>query len=250
MNEQALRTLMNKVATGGCGVDDAVAELRTLPFEEVDGFARLDHHRALRCGVPEAVYCAGKTPDQVASILQCLAGRADRALGTRATPDHFTAARLAVPSLHYDPAARCIWFDRSPAGLRDGVQIITAGTSDISVAAEARITLRLLGYEATMINDVGVAGIHRLLDQLPLIRRARVLIVVAGMEGALPSVVAGLVAAPLIAVPTSVGYGANFGGLSALLGMLNGCASGVGVVNIDNGFGAACLAASILNLAA
>jgi len=249
MNEQAIRQLLEDVAASRCGVDNAVARLRTLPFENVEGFARLDHHRELRRGIPEAIYCAGKTPEQVASIFERLAAGTGRALGTRATIEQFAAARLLVPALQHDPVSRCIWLEQeAPTALRDGVQIITAGTSDIPVAAEASLTLRLLGYSAPAINDIGVAGIHRLFDQLAVLRRARVLIVIAGMEGALPSAVAGLVAAPVLAVPTSVGYGASFGGLAALLAMLTGCAPGVGVVNIDNGFGAACLAASILNI--
>jgi hypothetical protein len=248
MNEQSVRQLLSDVAASQCTVDDAVSRLRTLPFETVDGFATLDHHRALRRGIPEAIYCAGKTPEQVAAIFRCLNDRVDRALGTRATAEHFAAARVLVPALQYDPMARCIWLEKDGlAELHEGIQIVTAGTSDIPIAAETSLTLKLLGYAAPIINDVGVAGIHRLLHHLPALRQARVLIVIAGMEGALPSAVAGLVASPVIAVPTSIGYGASFGGLAALLGMLSGCAPGVGVVNIDNGFGAACLAASILN---
>jgi NCAIR mutase (PurE)-related protein len=247
MDEAAIRQLLAQVADASCSVEQGVAALRTLPFESVDGFAKLDHHRGFRRGVPEAVYCAGKTPDQVAAIFDRMCLKHARVLGTRATQEHALAAQGIRPELHYDPLARCIWFDRTPTESRmDGALIVTAGTSDIGVAAEAAITLHLLGLNAPQIHDVGVAGIHRLLAQLPVLRQAQVLIVIAGMEGALPSAVAGLVPAPVIAVPTSVGYGASFGGLAALLGMLSGCAPGVGVVNIDNGFGAACLAASML----
>jgi NCAIR mutase (PurE)-related protein len=248
MDEHSIHQLLSRVAAAECTVEQGVAALRTLPFESVDGFAKVDHHRGFRRGVPEAIYCAGKTPTQVAEIFACMCRQHDRVLGTRATDEHFSAAHLLVPELKYDSMGRCIWLDRSPqTSRREGVLIVTAGTSDIPVAAETAITLDLLGLASPQIHDVGVAGIHRLLAQLPALRAARVLIVIAGMEGALPSAVAGLVAAPIIAVPTSVGYGASFGGLAAMLGMLSGCAPGVGVVNIDNGFGAACLAASIFN---
>jgi NCAIR mutase (PurE)-related protein len=250
MNESAIRNLLKEIASGQRKIEEGVDALRTLPFEAVDGFAKVDHHRGFRRGVPEAIYCAGKTAEQVGAIFCCMAGRAEKVLGTRATAQHFEAARALVPDLQYDPIGRCIWIDRTAdAQLVPGVLIVTAGTSDIPVAAETAITLQLLGLESPQVHDVGVAGIHRLLAQLPALRAAKVLIVIAGMEGALPSAVAGLAPAPIIAVPTSVGYGASFGGLAALLGMLSGCAPGVGVVNIDNGFGAACLAASILSAA-
>jgi NCAIR mutase (PurE)-related protein len=229
-------------------VEDALRSLRILPFEEVDGFAKIDHHRALRRGVPEVIYCAGKTPEQVGQIAERMAARSAQLLGTRATPEHFAAASQAVAGLQYDPGARCLWLDREPDRPRKtGIAIIAAGTSDLPVADEATRTLDLLGFSVDRIIDVGVAGVHRLLAHQNRLREARVLIVVAGMEGALPSVVAGLVAAPVIAVPTSVGYGASFGGLAALLGMLNSCSPGIAVVNIDNGFGAACHAAAIMN---
>jgi NCAIR mutase (PurE)-related protein len=248
MNECAIRQLLSEIASARCSVEEGVSALRTLPFESVDGFAKVDHHRTFRRGVPEAIYCAGKTPAQVAAIFQCMAGKAERVLGTRASDAHFAATRLLVPDVIYDPMARCICLDRTAAQTRrEGALIVTAGTSDMPVAAEAAVTLEMLGLAAPQIHDVGVAGVHRLLAQLPAIRAARVVIVIAGMEGALPSVVAGLISAPVIAVPTSVGYGASFGGIAALLGMLSGCAPGIGVVNIDNGFGAACLATSILN---
>ncbi len=248
MDESAVRQLLEEVASARCSIDQGVAALRTLPFEAVDGFAKVDHHRAFRRGIPEAIYCAGKTPEQVAAIFECMAAKTDRVLGTRADQEQFTATQRLVPDCKYHPVARCIFLERAlVATLREGALIMTAGTSDIPVAAEAAVTLEMIGFSAPQIHDVGVAGIHRLLAQLPMLRRARAVIVIAGMEGALPSVVAGLISAPVIAVPTSVGYGAGFGGVAALLGMLSGCAPGVGVVNIDNGFGAACLAASILN---
>jgi len=250
LNEQSIRSLLASVAKNERSVDDAVGALRALPFEEIDGFAQIDHHRGLRRGVPEVIYCAGKTPEQVAQIAQCMAGRSTQVLGTRATPEHFAAAAQLLPGLKYDASARCLWLDREADRPRTaGIAIIAAGTSDLPVADEATRTLDLLGFSVDRIIDVGVAGLHRLLAQQHRLRAARVLIVVAGMEGALPSVVAGLVASPVIAVPTSVGYGANFGGLSALLGMLNSCSPGIAVVNIDNGFGAACHAAAILNCA-
>ena len=245
LDEQTIRALLQRVASGQQTVDEAVENLRTLPYEDL-GFAKLDHHRELRRGFPETVFCQGKTPDQVAEIVQRLAANGPRVLGTRASNEHYQAARLRTPQLEYDETARVIWLDREPDRARKpGIVIVAAGTSDLPVAEEAAITLDLLGHSAGRIYDVGVAGLHRLLNHLPSLRSANVVICCAGMEGALPSVVAGLIAAPLIAVPTSVGYGASFGGLAALLGMLNTCSPGVGVVNIDNGYGAAHLAAAI-----
>nr|WP_290669520.1 nickel pincer cofactor biosynthesis protein LarB [Ardenticatena sp.] len=245
MHEQELRRLLQHVADRTIAVDEAVEALRTLPFETLD-FATLDHHRALRVGFPEVVYCAGKTPAQVAGIFARLATHHPRVLGTRATPKHAEAVHARLPDACYDATARIIWIDRDPnAPQRPGVVVIAAGTSDLPVAEEAARTLELMGHAPQRLYDVGVAGLHRLLAHLPTLRRANVLVVVAGMEGALPSVVAGLVDSPVIAVPTSVGYGANFGGLSALLTMLNSCASGIAVVNIDNGFGAGYMAALI-----
>jgi hypothetical protein len=245
-NEQTLRSLLTRVADREQCVDDALAALRVLPFEEVDGFAKIDHHREIRRGFPEVVYCAGKTPEQTAQIISRLAARARRVLGTRATPEHFEAAARLVPDLNHDATARAIWIDREPERpRRPGVVLAAAGTSDLPVAEEAAITLDLMGHTPHRIYDIGVAGLQRLLHHVPILRSANVVIVVAGMEGALPGVVAGLIEAPLIAVPTSVGYGASFNGLAALLGMLNSCSPGVGVVNIDNGYGAAHLAAAI-----
>jgi NCAIR mutase (PurE)-related protein len=250
-DEQTLRAMLEQVARRELTIDAALATLRDTPYDVEDlGFARIDHHRALRRGHPEVVYCAGKSPDQVAAIFARMAAAAPRVLGTRATPEHAAAARSALgDAVHYDPAGKTLWIDRDAGRHRiPGTVILAAGTSDLPIAEEAAVTLDLLGYSARRVYDVGVAGLHRLLSQLETLRAADVLIVVAGMEGALPSVVAGLVAVPVVAVPTSVGYGASFGGLAALLGMLNSCSPGIAVVNIDNGFGAAYLAASILDV--
>lgn len=248
-DEQSIRRLLAKVASREQTVDDALADLRTLPFEDL-GFAKIDHHRELRRGCPEVIYCSGKTPRQVAQIARQMAARSPRVLGTRAAPEHADAVRAEVGDIQYDGVSRCLWLDREPdRARRRGVALVAAGTSDLPVAEEAAVTLNLLGHAPERVYDVGVAGLHRLLGHLTLLRKASVVIVVAGMEGALPGVVAGLVAAPVIAVPTSVGYGASFGGLAALLGMLNSCSPGVAVVNIDNGFGAAYLASLINNTA-
>lgn len=248
-SEPLLRALLHRVACREQTIDDALASLRSLPFEDL-GFAKVDHHRQLRRGHPEVIYCAGKTADQVAQIAEALAARATRVLGTRATQEQFQAAAARVPDLQYDATARAIWLDRDPARPRaQGVAVVAAGTSDLPVAEEAALTLDLMGHRPSRFYDVGVAGLHRLLQQLPELRKANAVVVVAGMEGALPSVVAGLLAAPVVATPTSVGYGASFGGLAALLGMLNSCSPGMAVVNIDNGFGAAYMAASINALA-
>lgn len=245
MDEASIRELLETVASGRTPVDQALHVLRALPYEEL-GFATLDNHRSLRWGFPEVVYCPGKTGEQVAQIMAQLAGRSAQALGTRAARDQFEAARALTPDLCYDEVARAIWLDRQPDRPRTaGVVIAAAGTSDLPVAEEAALTLDLMGHAAERIYDVGVSGLHRLLPHLSTLQAAKVVVVVAGMEGALASVVGGLVAAPVIAVPTSVGYGASFGGLAALLAMLNSCAAGVAVVNIDNGFGAGFLAARI-----
>ena len=241
--------MLEQVATGQQSIDQAVATLRTLPFEDL-GFAKLDHHRNLRWGFPEVVFCLGKTTAQVAGIVERLAQRSPRLLGTRATIEQFWAAQTLVPDLQYHEAARALWLEREPdRSLRPGVVVVAAGTSDLSVAEEASLTLRLMGHVPRLVVDVGVAGLHRLLPHVPTLQAAHVVVAVAGMEGALASVVGGLVACPVIAVPTSVGYGASFGGLAALLAMLNSCASGVAVVNIDNGFGAGHMAAVINELA-
>jgi NCAIR mutase (PurE)-related protein len=246
MNETQLAALLSDVAGGMLSVEAALTRLRTLPFETLEGVATLDHHRPLRTGFPEVIYCEGKTAEQVALIAERLAARSSRLLGTRATEEQFRAASQRVPDLNWHEQARCLWLDREPASdHKTGVAVVCAGTSDLPVLEEAALTLRLMGHNPCRITDVGVSGLHRLLPHIPTLQRANVIIVVAGMEGALPSVVAGLTQAPVIAVPTSVGYGASFGGVAALLAMLNSCASGVAVVNIDNGFGAGHLAALI-----
>jgi NCAIR mutase (PurE)-related protein len=225
-------------------VDEALKRLRDLPYEDLD-YAELDHHRELRTGFPEVVLALGKTAEQVAGIAQRLAARNQRLLVTRADAEAYRAVKELVPDAVYHAAARAITLDRTGEGKRPGVAVCCAGTSDLPVAEEAAVTSELMGSAVDRMYDVGVAGLHRLLDKLERLRAARALVVVAGMEGALPSVVAGLVAAPVIAVPTSVGYGASFGGLAPLLAMLNSCAAGVTVVNIDNGFGAGYVAAVI-----
>lgn len=244
-SESGLRHLLDRVAAGRLSVPDAAAALHALPAEEL-GFASLDHHRALRKGFPEVIFCQGKTEAQVAEIFARLARRAPRILGTRATPGQYRAARRKTPAARYDALARTIWVDREPDRPRmPGVVLAAAGTADLPVAEEAARTLDLLGHVPQRIFDVGVAGLHRLVPHTRALQQANVVIVVAGMEGALASVVGGLTPAPLIAVPSSVGYGASLGGLTALFAMLNSCAPGLAVVNIDNGFGAAYLAAAI-----
>ena len=243
--EESIRGLLDRVSSRQQSVDEALGALRTLPFEDL-GHTKVDHHRVLRRGFPEVIYCAGKTPGHVAEITASFAARSGRVLGTRASAEHFEAARDRVADVNYDPVGRTLWLDREPPDRpMEGIALVAAGTSDLPVAEEAARTLEMMGQAPARFCDVGVAGIHRLFAHLPQIREANVVIVVAGMEGALPSVVAGLVSAPVIAVPTSVGYGASFGGLAALLGMLNSCSPGISVVNIDNGFGAAYQAAVI-----
>lgn len=241
----ATRALLAQVAEGEVDVETALASLRASPFEDI-GYATLDHHRSLRWGFPEVIFCDGKTPAQVAGIAARLAETSPRILGTRTSREQFEAARAQVPDLQYHELARCLWLDREPDGPRhDGVVAVAAGTSDLPVLEEACLTLQLMGHAPRRIVDVGVAGLHRLLPHVSTLQAAQVVVVTAGMEGALASVVGGLTDAPVIAVPTSVGYGASFGGLAALLAMLNSCASGVSVVNIDNGYGAGHMAALI-----
>jgi NCAIR mutase (PurE)-related protein len=218
-------------------------------FEDL-GFAKVDHSRDRRCGRPEVIFCQGKTTAEVAAIAARIMAEAGYLLGTRASREQFDAVAAQLPDAEYHERARCITCgSASPSGSTFTVGLLSAGTADLAVAEEAAVTLAAFGQKVERIYDVGVAGIHRLLDRLEVVRSFGVLIVVAGMEGALPSVVSGLVDRPVIAVPTSIGYGANFGGLSALLGMLTSCGSKVTVVNIDNGFGAACAADAILRLA-
>jgi len=237
--------LLARVKSGDVSIDDALAQLASLPYEEL-GFAKLDHHRALRRGFPEVVFGPGKTAGQVAEIVDRLASRADKVLVTKVTEECFNVVRSHTPDAEYHPVARAITVNRAKkSARRRGIMVITGGTADIPVAEEAALTAELMGNEVERSYDVGVAGVHRLLDHLPQLRTAKVIVAVAGMEGALPSVVSGLVSVPIIAVPTSIGYGASFEGLAALLTMLNCCSAGVSVVNIDNGFGAGYLAALI-----
>jgi hypothetical protein len=246
MDENALRKLLEQVRDRGLSPDDALVRLRHLPFEDI-GFAKIDHHRLLRAGMPEVIYSAGKTPEQVAEIFARMAARSGNVLATRADRDKYEAVCGQVPEAEFHPLSGCIVLRRENEKRGHGVvAVVCAGTSDLPVAEEAAVTADLMGNEVEQLCDVGVAGLHRLLSQREVLSRARVLIVCAGMEGALPSVVAGMVAAPVICVPTSVGYGASFGGLAALLGMLNSCSPNTAVVNIDNGFGAGYLA-SIIN---
>jgi NCAIR mutase (PurE)-related protein len=245
MNRLQIEALLKEVSEGRTGVNDALDRLRDLPFEDL-GFAKVDHHRALRTGMPEVIFAEGKTTAQVAAIFARMAQAGGNVLATRASREAFDAVNVAEPRAEYHETARAITLAQAPAPQGKGtVAVVCAGTSDLPVAEEAAVTARLIGNTVELIADVGVAGIHRLLAQKRSLQTARVLIVCAGMEGALPTVVAGLVHAPVIAVPTSVGYGASLGGVAALLGMLNTCAPNVSVVNIDNGFGAACIASLI-----
>ncbi len=246
MDEQALRTLLADVQQGRADVDTALDVLRRLPFDDM-GFAKLDSHRALRNGFPEVVLCTGKRTEHVVAIVERLASGTAPVNATRATPDVAAAVQRVVPSVRYNEIARMLIHEPQPLPKRSGtIMVVTAGTADVPIAEEAAATADIMGNHVDRLFDVGVAGLHRLLAHVDRIMAASVVIVVAGMEGALPSVVGGLVRRPLIAVPTSVGYGASFGGIAALLGMLNSCASGITVVNIDNGFGAG-FAASLMN---
>ncbi len=246
MQEESIRDLLEGISRGAVSVDEALSRLRSIPVEMVGNFAQLDHHRALRCGFPEVIFGQGKTPEQVVEIARRLSERNDRVLVTRVTPEMSVAVLQQIPEMVYHPAARILVLDKTVERVKKaGVFVLTAGTADIPVAEEAALTADLMGNEVERLYDVGVAGIHRLLNQVERLQKARVVVVVAGMDGALPSVVGGLVSVPVIAVPTSVGYGASFQGLAALLTMLNSCATGVAVVNIDNGFGAGVLASRI-----
>jgi NCAIR mutase (PurE)-related protein len=246
MNIKEVEKLLTDVKTGKTSVDDALDVLRNFPYTDL-GFARIDHHREIRTGYPEIVYCAGKTVEQVKEIFRVMSERENNAVGTRASREMYDAVKSIIPGAVYYKVARIISVQKKKPQTPDSlIAVITAGTSDMPVAEEAAITAELLGNNVLRIYDAGVAGIHRLVDKLPEIRKCKVVIVIAGMEGALASVVGGLVDKPVIAVPTSVGYGANFGGISALLAMLTSCSSGVTVVNIDNGFGAA-FSASMIN---
>ena len=248
MNAESLRKLFEQVRKGELSPDKAVSRLRHLPFEDL-GFAKVDHHRALRAGMPEVILGEGKSAAQVTSIFARLAKHGGNILATRANEKQFAAVRKRVRRAEYRELARAIVLQRDRTKYGKGViGVVSAGTSDIPVAEEAVVTAEMMGNEVQHFYDVGVAGIHRLLANREALTRARVVIVCAGMEGALPSVVGGLVGVPVIAVPTSIGYGASFKGLAALLGMLNSCASNVSVVNIDNGFGAGYVASLINRL--
>jgi NCAIR mutase (PurE)-related protein len=248
MNRAQIETLLNEVREGSTSVDHALERLRGMPFEDL-GFAKLDHHRALRTGMPEVIFAAGKATQQVADIFVRMANAGGNVLATRVTPEMVEAVRAVVPRAEFHAAARAITLAQAPTPPGKGtIAVVCAGTSDLPVAEEAAVTAQLMGNTVELIADVGVAGIHRLLAQKESLQSARVLIVCAGMEGALPTVVGGLVHAPVLAVPTSVGYGASLGGVAALLGMLNTCTPNVCVVNIDNGFGAACIASLINHL--
>ena len=244
MEQERIRRLLEDVKEGRATVEQALSALRYLPFEDI-GFAKVDHHRALRCGRAEVILCEGKTPEQVAEIGRCILERGGPLLATRAEAAHYAAVRSICPQASYRADARCIVVQKARGKPQGLVLVITAGTSDIPVAAEAVVTAEVFGARVELVSDVGVAGIHRLLKHARRMQEANVLVVVAGMEGALAGVVGGLVSRPVIAVPTSVGYGASFQGLAPLLTMLNSCAAGVAVVNIDNGFGAGYMAALI-----
>lgn len=247
MNQEYLKKMLGSVQQGGLSIDDALQQLRQLPFQDI-GCAQVDHHRQLRQGMPEMIFGEGKTDEQIKSIMTVMTDKGSNVLVTRLNKDKAALILSAFPAACYHGEARCLTLEHQPQEQlgKGTVLVVSAGTSDIPVAAEALVTARFLGNRVDQIFDVGVAGIHRLLARREQLCSASVIIVVAGMEGALPSVIGGLVDKPVIAVPTSVGYGASFGGIAALLGMLNSCASGVTVVNIDNGFGAAC-AASLMN---
>lgn len=246
MNIKEVENLLKEVKNGKTSIDEALEVLKNFPYTDL-GFARIDHHREMRTGYPEIIYCAGKSVEQVKEIVRVMSEKENNVIGTRATHEMYEAVKNIVPDAVYYAEARIISVQKKkPSAPKTLIAVITAGTSDIPVAEEAAITAELLGNNVLRIYDAGVAGIHRLVDKLPEIRNCRVIVVIAGMEGALASVVGGLVDIPVIAVPTSVGYGANFGGISALLAMLTSCSTGVTVVNIDNGFGAG-FSASMIN---
>lgn len=247
--EKKIKKLFQMVQKGDLTIDDAIGEFKFLPYEDM-GFAKVDHHRHLRQGFPEVVYCQGKTTEQVVAITSKLAQTThSNILGTRATQEVYDAVKEALPDAVYNSLARVIYVKRGPQYSRGNVLVVSAGTADLPVAEEAAITCEMMGNKVERLYDVGVAGLHRFLSQRHLLYRANVVVVTAGMEGALASVVGGMVDKPVIAVPTSVGYGASFNGLSALLCMLNSCSSNVSVVNIDNGFGGGYSAGLINKLA-
>ena len=245
MDQAQLRDLLEEVRGGKVNVDEAVLRLRHMPFEDL-GFAKIDHHRALRHGMPEVIFAKGKSSEQVVDIAARLLEQNRNLLATRVAPETAEILKERIPEGEYFPQSGCwrVWGDRTVNG-KGTLAVVCAGTSDIPVAEEARVTAEVMGNRVDAIHDIGVAGIHRLMNNRERLVDARVVVVCAGMEGALPSVVGGLVSCPVIAVPTSIGYGASFHGLAALLGMLNSCASNVSVVNIDNGFGGGYVASLI-----
>lgn len=248
MRKNELIRLLEQVSQGLTPVEEAMRQLEDLPFKDL-GYAKIDNHREIRTGYPEVVFCLGKTVEQVKGIIEFMNTKSGTVLATRATSEMYEAVKGTCPGAEYHAAARTIVIRKSvPEIPSTAIAVLSAGTSDMPVAEEAAITAEIFGNKVDRIYDVGVAGIHRLYESLPRFKEARVVVVVAGMEGALPSIVKGLIDKPVIAVPTSIGYGANFGGISALLGMLTSCASGISVVNIDNGFGAGYLASMINKL--
>ena len=249
MNAEQLKALLTQVKNDDTSVEDALEQLKELPYHDLE-YAKVDYHRELRNGFPEVIYSPGKSLDQIRGIVtDMLARTTGNILASRASEEVYEAIRELTPDAVYYKEARSVVVKREPYRVSEGtIAVVSAGTSDIPVAEEAAVTAEVMGNQVKRLYDVGVAGIHRLLDNVDVINPARVISVVAGMEGALASVVGGLTDKPVVAVPTSIGYGANFGGVSALLGMLTSCAGGIGVVNIDNGFGAACLASKINQL--
>lgn len=249
MNKEELKELLSQVKDDNISIDAALDKIKELPYHDLE-YAKVDYHREIRNGFPEVIYSPGKSLEQIKGIVSDMLARSSgNILASRASQEVFEAIHELTADAVYYKDARAVVVKREPYKTSEGIiAVVSAGTSDIPVAEEAAITAEVMGNQVRRLYDVGVAGIHRLLDNVDVINHARVIIVVAGMEGALSSVVGGLTDKPVIAVPTSIGYGANFGGLSALLGMLTSCASGIGVVNIDNGFGAACLASKINQL--
>lgn len=249
MDEENLRNLIKQFELGDIYMEDFLKRMQDPENESTEDYAKLDHHRSERTGIPEVIYTPGKTADQVVDIFKKLQQTSQQVLATRVDADLYNKISDQLPDAIYHPVGRLLYIDKDVDQIKlPGILVLSAGTSDIPVAEEAAVTAELMGSRVERIYDVGVAGLHRLINHLPQINKANVIIVVAGMEGALPSVVGGLVTAPVIAVPTSVGYGTSFQGIAALLGMLNSCAPGVAVVNIDNGFGAGCMAVKINRL--
>jgi NCAIR mutase (PurE)-related protein len=249
LDSNIFRSVLDAVRAGAMSVDEALAYVGHGREDETLPFATLDHLRAVRTGFPEVVYCPGKTPEQIAAILERLAARSPAVMATRASEQEFTFVRRTVSDARFDADARIITVEREPLPRVGLAVVLSAGTADRPVAAEAAVALEVMGNAVARVDDVGIAGIHRVLGHIGALRTANVIVVVAGMDGALPAVVAGLTDRPVVAVPTSVGYGSSFGGLAALLAMLNACAGGVSVVNIDGGFSAACAASRINHIA-